>query len=64
MKPTTTAFGALLLLIAFSLGACASREVETTTRSTTTATGAQRTTVTRDLVPAEGNRKIPVTESY
>ena len=64
MRPTTIALLDVSLLIAFNLGACASRETETTTTTTTTATGAERTSVTRDIVPAEGDRKIPVTESY
>jgi len=64
MKATTIAFLGLSLLIAFNLGACASREVETTTTETTSPTGAERTKVTRDTVPAEGDRKIPVTQSY
>jgi hypothetical protein len=64
MRPTTIALLGVCLLIGLNLGACASREIETTTTSTTTETGAQRTEVTRDLAPAEGSRKIPVTEQY
>gem|GEM_PF-4960859 len=64
MRPTTIVLWCASLLIALNLGACASREVETMTTSTTSATGAERTQVTRDTVPAEGTRKIPVTESY
>ena len=51
-------------LFALILSACATRETASTTATTTTATGAERTQVTRDTIPAEGARKIPVTESY
>jgi hypothetical protein len=53
------------LTVACGLGGCATHDqYETTTTQTTTATGATRKKVVKDIIPAEGERKIPVTESY
>ena len=56
-----TALAALL-----SLPGCASgkREIEIETPSTTTTTKRGTTQVVKDQIPAEGQRKIPVTQEY
>ena len=64
MRTMKAAFICLSLLVGLGLGSCATHEPASTTTTTTTATGAQRTQVTRDLIPAEGQRKIPVTQGY
>jgi hypothetical protein len=57
----------LLLIFALGscLGGCATDDRSETTRiETTTARGMPRQKVVKDIIPAEGQRKIPVTESY
>jgi hypothetical protein len=64
MKRSNIALLVICLMLAFGLGACVTHDQSRTTRTTTTATGATRTQVVKDVIPAEGGRKIPVTEGY
>jgi hypothetical protein len=64
MKLTTIGLLGLLFFVMVSFGACASHQTASTTTTTTNAIGAKRTQVTKDTIPAEGDRKIPVTEQY
>jgi hypothetical protein len=52
------------LALPFALQACATHHDYSTTTDTTTVTGAPRKKVVKDVIPAEGQRKIPVTEDY
>ena len=54
----------VLLAVAFGLEACATHGHYSTTTDTTTVTGASRKKVVKDEIPAEGQRKIEVTEQY
>ncbi|HEY3600412.1 MAG TPA: hypothetical protein VGK72_00480 [Chthoniobacterales bacterium] len=64
MKRTNIAVLGASLMVAVGLGGCVTHDQSRTTRTTTTATGATRTQVVKDVIPAEGGRKIPVTEGY
>ena len=64
MRLTKIALIVALLAVAFPLGACATHDHYSTTTDTTTVTGAPRKKVLKDTIPAEGQRKIEVTEQY
>jgi len=64
MRLTKIALIVTLLAVAFGLEACATHDHYSTTTDTTTVTGAPRKKVVKDAIPAEGQRKIEVTEQY
>ena len=64
MRLTKIALIVASLAVAFGLEACATHNHYSTTTDTTTVTGAPRKKVVKDAIPAEGQRKIEVTEQY
>ena len=64
MRLSKIALVVVLLAVAFGLEACATHDNYSTTTDTTTVTGAPRKKVLKDTIPAEGQRKIEVTEQY